>query len=93
MGIEETPIDKINNDDERIKNVLERAMALYKENPEKGKVRITSHMTISDPYEEKREDRSYTIQIAKIDGDDAVAPNGRIISLCDIDDAELVDGA
>lgn len=89
MGIETTPIEE---DDERIKDVLKRAMALYIENPEKGKVRITSHISITDPYKkEERKDRSYTIQIAKVDGDDAVAPNGKIISLCDIDDAELVD--
>lgn len=70
---------------ERIIAVLERAVALYKENPEKGEVYIV--------VKDTQKDWEYATQtkIVEIVDGDAVSPEGHRISLWCIDEVEMVD--
>lgn len=72
---------------ERIIAVLERAVALYKENPEKGEVYIV--------VKDTRKDWEYVTRtkIAEIADGDAISPEGEKIPLWSIEGAAMVDMA
>lgn len=70
---------------ERIIAVLERAVALYKENPEKGEVYIV--------VKDAEQDQEWATQtkIAEIADGDAISPEGSRIPLWSIDEVKMVD--
>ena len=85
MEIEKLPAEQDNI--ERITNVLEGAMARYKENPEKGEVDIVVKDTWKDWEYATR------TKIAEIVDGNAVSSEGDKIPLWCIAEVELVDEA